>query len=272
MPAFKHLSKHEIDMIVSYIRSWSDAPAPVYSSALIKGDAEKGKTLFGKNCASCHGENGQGGPGTGVTMSRPRSLPILAPALNNSGFLASAPDEMIKATLTSGRKGTPMISFLEQGMSEQDINDVVAYIRSFESSAADEKFSFKDEPIVITRESPYSVEQTVENLKNAVVGMNFRVIRVQNLETGIVEKGEENQKQVIVYSCNFNMLNEALKVDPRVGLFLPCRVTVSEHDGKVLVMFTNPKRLNEVFNNSELNGMCDNMKNVYEQMIDEALL
>jgi cytochrome c oxidase cbb3-type subunit 3 len=68
------------------------------------------------------------------------------------------------------------------------------------------------------------------------------------------------------------MLNEALKVDPRVGLFLPCRVTVSEHDGKVLVMFTNPKRLNEVFNNSELNGMCDNMKNVYEQMIDEALL
>ncbi|MDX5152113.1 MAG: c-type cytochrome, partial [Acidiferrobacterales bacterium] len=135
MPAFTDLTQHEIDMIVRYIRSWSKSSAPVYSAGHIKGDVEKGKTLFGNNCAACHGDHGQGGPGTGVTMSRPRSLPILAPALNNSGFLASAPDEMIKATLVNGRKGTPMISFLDQGMNEQDINDIVAYIRSFESTA-----------------------------------------------------------------------------------------------------------------------------------------
>jgi cytochrome c oxidase cbb3-type subunit 3 len=272
MPAFKHLSNHEIKKIVAFIRSWSDVEAPVYANDKVAGDTARGKVLYDKNCATCHGATGTGGPGTGVTMSRPRDLPILAPALNNSGFLAAAPDHMIKSTLSKGRKGTPMVSYLEQGMTEQDIDNIVAYVRSFENIAVDEESADDREPIVITRESPYGIEQTVENLKGAVAGMNFRLIRVQNLDTGLAEEGKEDKKQVIIYSCNFNMLNEALKLDPRVGLFLPCRVTVSEHAGKVLVMYTNPKRLNEVFNNNELDDMCTDMKTVYEEMIDEALL
>ena len=40
-----------------------------------------------------------GGKGTGVTFSRKRDLPVIAPALNNVGFLASASDNMIKDTI-----------------------------------------------------------------------------------------------------------------------------------------------------------------------------
>lgn len=272
MPAFKQLSDDNIDSIIDYIRSWSDSTPPVYSKKPINGDATHGKQLFLQHCASCHGDTGTGGPGTGVTMSRPRSLPILAPALNNKGFLASVSDEMIKATLINGRKGTPMVSFLDQGLSDQDVNDIVSYVRSFETQTTPDDGSTEDEPAVIIKESPYSVEETVANLKNAVSSMNFRLIRVQNLDTGLTEEGKEDKKQVIIYSCNFNILDQALKLDPRVGLFLPCRVTVSEHEGKVHVMYANPKRMNEIYNNSELDSMCTDMKTVYEDMIDEALL
>jgi cytochrome c oxidase cbb3-type subunit 3 len=206
-------------------------------------------------------------------MSRPRDLPILAPALNNPGFLAAAPDAMIKATLMKGREGTPMVSMLKQGMTEKDIDDVVAYVRSFQKSASAESAKvLSSESAVIVRESPYSVEQTVANLKNAIVGNNFRLIRVQYLDQGFVPEGKENKKQVMVYSCNFNTLNNALAVDPRVGLFLPCRVTVMEHEGKVLIMAINPKRLSAIFNNSELNRMCEQMTKVYVDMIEEAIL
>jgi len=243
MPAFRHLTEKEIKAIIGHIRSWSDQPAPTFSNEPVEGDVEHGRQLFARHCAVCHGADGKGGPGTGVTMSRPRSLPILAPALNNSGFLASAPDAMIKYTLMNGRKGTPMASFLEKGLSEQDIDDVVAYIRSFETElkkADDEKKSAEQEPAVFISESPYSVEETVENLVNAVESNNFRLIRIQNLETGVVDEGKEDKGQVIVYSCNFNLLNEALKIDPRIGLFLPCRVTVFKRGDKVLVMAVNP--------------------------------
>jgi cytochrome c oxidase cbb3-type subunit 3 len=274
MPAFKHLSDEEVDSIVSYIRSWSDGIPPMYSNKPVKGDATHGNALYQQHCASCHGESGTGGPGTGVTMSRPRSLPILAPALNNPGFLASASDEMIKRTLIKGRKGTPMVSFLDKGLSEQDVNDIVSYVRSYETQTTVDKASTEteEEPAVIIVESPYTVEETVNNLKNAVSSMNFRLIRVQNLDSGLTEEGKEDKKQVIIYSCNFNLLDQALKVDPRVGLFLPCRVTVSQHGDKVHVMYVNPKRMRVTFNNSELDSMCTEMKSVYEEMIDEALL
>lgn len=273
MPAFSKFSDSEIDALISHIRGWSDTPAPVYSNKPVKGDAAQGKKLFAAHCAVCHGAEGQGGPGTGVTMSRPRSLPILAPSLSNSGFLASASDEMIKQTLLKGREGTPMVSFLENGLSEQDINDVVAHIRSFEKSAKTTApgIKYQSEPAVYIRESPYSVEETVENVTNAVASMNFRLIRLQDLESGVVEQGKEEKGQVIVYFCNFNLLNEALKIDPRIGLFLPCRITVFKHNDKVLVMAANPKRMSGVFNNKELNKICEEMSQVYKDTMEEAL-
>ena len=90
-------------------------------------------TLYARKCAACHGANVEGGKGTGVTFSRPRDLPVIAPALNNTGFLSAAPDMMIKTVLMNGREGTPMPSFLKQGLSEKDIDDIVAYVRSFEN-------------------------------------------------------------------------------------------------------------------------------------------
>jgi cytochrome c oxidase cbb3-type subunit 3 len=278
MPAFRKLSDDEVDAIVGHVRGFAHQPdkthtAPKFSDQAVKGNATRGATLFARHCAACHGANGEGGTGTGVTMSRPRDLPILAPALNNPGFLAAAPDAMIKATLMKGREGTPMVSMLKQGMTEKDIDDVVAYVRSFQKSASAESAKvLSSESAVIVRESPYSVEQTVANLKNAIVGNNFRLIRVQYLDQGFVPEGKENKKQVMVYSCNFNTLNNALAVDPRVGLFLPCRVTVMEHEGKVLIMAINPKRLSAIFNNSELNRMCEQMTKVYVDMIEEAIL
>ena len=76
------------------------------------------------------------------------------------------------------------------------------------------------EPIIEV-ESSYDLEQTLENLKQAVIGRNFRVIREQYLDEGLVPEGEENRRQVMLYFCNFSLLNEALVLDPRVGLFLP---------------------------------------------------
>jgi len=269
MPSFAHLPKTDVDKLIGYIRSWTGVHPKPYSSKRIKGDPAKGKALFQQYCAGCHGANGQGGHGTGVTFSRPRDLPILAPALHNSGFLAAASDEMIKATLMNGRAGTPMISYRKAGLSEQEINNIVSFLRSLQKEDLAIKPNPK-EPHFLEVESPFTVEKTVENLKQAVVSANMRLIRVQSLDDGFVPKEKENHKRMIVYSCGFNFLNEALKIDPRVGIFLPCRVTVEERNGKVRVMTVNPKRLAYLFNNNELTELCSQMKERYQQLMEEA--
>jgi len=273
MPAFRTLSDAQIGAIVEHIRGWmpDGARAAARSMEPVKGSAAHGKALFAKHCASCHGENGEGGAGTGVTFSRPRDLPIMAPALNNPGFLAAASDQMIKATLMEGRKGTPMASFLEQGLSERDIDDLVAYVRGFEEHPK-EWSPPRVEDMVLEMESAYSLEQTVTNIKRAAVGHNFRIIRTQNLENGLVPEEEESGKQVIVYFCNFKFINEALSLDPRVGLFMPCRVTAVERDGVVKIMAINPKYLSRLYNNAELDEACQRMYDNYVAIIEEATL
>ncbi len=273
MPAFNQLSDGEVDAIVAHVRSWYKRKPPVYDHRPIAGDATKGAVLFGKNCAGCHGAQGEGSHGTGVTFSRPRDFPIMPPALHNPGYLASASDAMIKATLVRGREGTPMVSFKARGLSDRDLDNIVAFVRSLEKVplASGKKVLETDEPVIVV-DSPYDLATTIENVKRAATSNNFVFIREQDLDSGIAPEGKENPRQHIVYFCNFGFLNRALATDPRVGLFLPCRVTVVEDGGKVKMMTVNPKRLSKIFNNTELNEMCDEMTKQYRAILEEAAL
>ncbi len=273
MPAFSSLSRSEVDAIVQHIRTWNKGAVAQFDGQPIKGNPLRGKQLFGQYCAACHGANGEGAKGTGVTFSRPRDLPIMAPALHNAGFLASAPDAMIKATLIKGRAGTPMQSFLKQGLTEKDIDDVVSHVRSFETQAlAAVAATLPSSSPVIVRDSPYDLNTTVERVKQAVSNNNFFYGRVQTLEYGLTPPANENPKQVIVYFCNISLLNQALAIDPRVGMFLPCRVSIVEKQGKVQVMSVNPKVLSRLFNNNELDQLCDQLGQSYTAILEEATL
>ena len=206
-----------------------------------------------------------------MTFSRERDLPIIAPALNNPGFLASASDTMIKNTVMHGREGTPMVSMLQAGLKEQEINDLVSYIRSFQDQVS-VATDGEDSNAVIIVESPYDFDETIESLKTEIANNNFKLIRTDFLEHGFVEDGKENKKQVVLHFCNFNFLYQALAIDPRVGLFLPCRITVIEQEGKVLLMTINPMRLSHLFNNDDLDEACKKMTETYKAILEDATL
>ncbi len=273
MPAHPSLSDAQVRAIIKHLRNWIpvDSREERKNYAPVEGDAARGKVLYGGYCASCHGTNGGGGHGTGVTFSRPRDLPIMPPALNNPGFLRAASDQMIKRTLMEGRKGTPMRSYLKMGLNEQNIDDIVTYVRSFEKTPIHWKSAELESPVLML-ESDYGLEETVENVKRAAIGKNFRIIRVQNLEEGLFPEEEQNKKQVVIYFCNFGFINRALSLDPRIGLFMPCRITVVEEEDGVHMMAINPRYLSRVYNNAELDQSCTEMVNIYTEIMEEATL
>jgi len=196
-----------IDAIVRHIRGWNKAPAPHFSATPVKGNAAHGRALYIVQCAACHGAGGEGGKGTGVTFSRPRDFPIMAPALNNPGFLAAASDRMIKKALMNGREGTPMTSFLKKGLKERYIDDIVSFIRGYEkTSIPRQAVVLETEQAVLTVDSPYDLKATIENVKQAASSNNFIFIREQPLSHGLVPAGHEDPRQHIIYFCNFSML------------------------------------------------------------------
>lgn len=271
MPAFKSISDSEVESIVGYVRGWSDKPALEEVSQVIIGDPKNGRKLFVEHCAKCHGEGGEGGKGTGVTFSRPRDLPIIPPALNNPGFLAAASNQMIKRVILNGRKGTPMTPF-KGTFNEQQVNDITLFIRSLDGTAQLPHAVSKDIPLVLRVESPYGFEETVKNVRNAAKAANFAIIRTDFLEHGLKPPGKENPKMVLVDFCNFSFLNDALKIDPRIGIFLPCRASISEHQGKVYISSVNPDALSRLYNNTSLEKACQTMARIYRQILEEATL
>jgi len=271
MPSFYRISESDIDKIIQYISDWRKTPAPVWDAAVIKADPVVGKTLFNQKCSICHGENGKGGSGSGMRFSRTNKAPIAAPALNNQGLLNSAPDAMLHYIIKHGRESTPMPSAENLGLTDKDIKNLVSYIRSFQHNNY-KKPLYHEEPASLIVESPYSFNETIENVRRAITDSNFVRIREQELGAGFNIETTKKNRQTIIYFCSFSFLYEALKIDPRAGVFLPCRITVTEQNGKVQIMSINPKHLSQLFNNNELDAACDKMHEVYTNILEDASL
>jgi cbb3-type cytochrome c oxidase subunit III len=111
----------DVDAVVGYVREMgrtaaeSDARAPRW----VKGDAAAGSRLFSAYCATCHGNQAQGGEG---------------PALRNAVLLGAASDTYLFETIRRGRRGTSMEGFAQPSsvrptLSDAEIESVVSFLR-----------------------------------------------------------------------------------------------------------------------------------------------
>jgi len=87
------------------------------------GDPGSGKKIFQKLCSECHGQQGEG---------------IKAPALNNQEFLNAATNGYLLATMTLGRKNTPMPEWgkatdKHKALSTNERYDLTAFIRQWQT-------------------------------------------------------------------------------------------------------------------------------------------
>lgn len=139
MPSFEEdLTPGDMKAIALFIKSWQYRPSIEVTDGSIAGDTAMGEIIFKGLCTGCHGLNGEGGPNAGGGHVIGAVSGIGGPALADPGFLKSASDGYIKATLMYGRVGTPMGAYLKgrQGfveLPEHEIDDIVAYLRTLES-------------------------------------------------------------------------------------------------------------------------------------------
>ncbi len=108
------MTKSEIRNLVRWLRGHVAAEPYRATDGAIAGDVDMGKTVYAEHCASCHGENGEGGSGT---------------ALGNPAMLSLTTDQFIRYAIEHGRDGTEMAAFGEV-LSDEEIDGVTAFLRS----------------------------------------------------------------------------------------------------------------------------------------------
>lgn len=274
MPAFQALSDAQVNAIVKYLRKRTNTTEKVFDLTPVTGDLDRGAKLFEEHCVRCHGVDGSGeGDGTGVTMSRERAFMVMPAAISNKGFMASAPDSMIHQIIKVGRPDSGMPNFAKKGLSDQDIDDIIVHMRGMKGTGGENMAMDSEERPSYVIESPYDFETTVNNVKAALGGSNFRIFPERYLEQGLIDEFSFNKRQLGIRFCNFDLMYGMLKVEPRLGVVLPCRVTVMEQeDGSVVMVVPNLKVVSRWFSNDELIELWDEMDETFAEILDEATL
>lgn len=103
------------------------------SAAMAKpGNIEKGEQIYSKHCMMCHGEEGDGlGPATEYLNPPPRDFTSGMFKFKTTGFEDMVPnDDDVLRMIRDGMPGTAMPGWADL-LSEQEIWDVIAYIKTF---------------------------------------------------------------------------------------------------------------------------------------------
>jgi mono/diheme cytochrome c family protein len=140
MPAWSQenggpLTDDEIEALTLYILSWETgglpdlSPTPTFTPRPpitpipdVEGDPNRGAVLYAENCAVCHGPNGEGRVGASLAKDWP----------------ALRPDLRVKSVIEHGVAGSPMSAWSQANggpLTDEDINDIVAFILSRPASA-----------------------------------------------------------------------------------------------------------------------------------------
>ena len=95
------------------------------AAAMTPAVLERGRGLYNKNCAACHGESGRGdGPGAGVMKPPPRDH-------TDRAYMSTLTDEELTKVISIGGaiKGKPLMPGNPQ-ITGSDLTALVAYTRS----------------------------------------------------------------------------------------------------------------------------------------------
>jgi cytochrome c oxidase cbb3-type subunit 3/ubiquinol-cytochrome c reductase cytochrome c subunit len=111
------LIPEDVTAVVAFLREGGPAPVKL-PAGKVAGDAKRGKVVFDGLCVRCHGTPAQR---------------VSAVYLANTTLLATASDQFLKYAVEHGRPPTSMVPW-KDALKPQQIDDVVAYVRSLETT------------------------------------------------------------------------------------------------------------------------------------------
>jgi mono/diheme cytochrome c family protein len=95
--------------------------------------AARGEKMFVQRCSGCHGRKADGkGPNSLDILPRPRNL-------QNTAFVEAMTDRRFFESILYGVQGTAMPAWIDYGLTNQDVGDLVNFIRKTNQKAVPNK-------------------------------------------------------------------------------------------------------------------------------------
>lgn len=134
-----------------------------------------------------------------------------------------------------------------------------------------EELKNDDSPLIVVKTFK-TMAQALEDLNQAIISNNYDFIRQQYIDSKLTDTSRENKQVVLVYFCNFNMLNRALAINNQIGVFVPCKITLIQKEDHIEMVAINPRFLTRQIKDENLSKLCDQLANDYNSILEEATI
>lgn len=121
-----------------------------------------------------------------------------------------------------------------------------------------------------TKEVSYSFQEALEKIKTALSNEGFGVISEIDLKEKFKEKlNIEFREYRILGACNPKIAHQAIQLEDKIGVLLPCNILVQEHpNGKVEVSAINPMETMAAVDNPDLEVIAADISQRLKSVIE----
>jgi uncharacterized protein (DUF302 family) len=118
---------------------------------------------------------------------------------------------------------------------------------------------------------PIGYDRAVEKVKEELKKEGFGVLAEIDIRKAMKEKlNAEYSGYMILGACNPQLARRALQAEPRLGLLLPCNVTVREVDGGTEVAVVDADAMLSVADNEDLKPVAREAAQKLQHVIESV--
>lgn len=121
-----------------------------------------------------------------------------------------------------------------------------------------------------TVETKSSVQKVVDMLQAKLKENNFGVLHIYNLKEIFKSKGIEFNEYQILSVCNPKFAKEALDTNLKVGILLPCKVSVYTDKGTTKIVLLKPTEAIGFLGDERLNLLSKTIENILIEVVDSV--
>jgi uncharacterized protein (DUF302 family) len=125
--------------------------------------------------------------------------------------------------------------------------------------------------MVITVQSKKNIDQVCEDLQRAITSRKFGVVGVHNMKETMAKKGVSFETECRIFEvCHPGHAKTVLEQNMAISTALPCRVSVYEEAGSVVLATLKPALMLQMFGGEGLDGVAQEVERILVESMDEA--
>jgi len=125
--------------------------------------------------------------------------------------------------------------------------------------------------MVITVVSKKNIEQVCEDLKEAVVSRKFGVVGIHDMKATMAKKDVVFDRECRIFEvCHPGYAKTVLEQNMEISTALPCRISVYEKDGEVVLATMNPGIMLQMFDAEGVASVAQEVERVLVASMNDA--